>query len=175
MAGADRRRSLVLPHFGHSICSGALKLWIFSKRWPHALQRYSYNGTGGPRGAVSSIVAERVYTGRATGRTWCTASTARSPRSSAGVASPSISITASAVPSPSARPSAKLAMLMPCSPATVPSLPMTPGRLNCAQPTECPGAALQWACLQARAGEEIGRLAPRRRGRKDDRRRGHGG
>ncbi len=29
---------------GHSVSGSALKFWIFSKRWPHWVQRYSYMG-----------------------------------------------------------------------------------------------------------------------------------
>jgi len=34
------RTSVSLPHFGHTFSGSAEKLWIFSNRWPHVVQRY---------------------------------------------------------------------------------------------------------------------------------------
>jgi len=38
------RTSVSFPHLGHTFSGSAEKLWIFSKRWPHVVQRYGYKG-----------------------------------------------------------------------------------------------------------------------------------
>lgn len=38
------RTSVSFPHLGHTFSGSAEKLWIFSKRWPHVVQRYGYRG-----------------------------------------------------------------------------------------------------------------------------------
>jgi hypothetical protein len=38
------RISVSLPHLGQTFSGSAEKLWIFSKRWPHVVQRYAYRG-----------------------------------------------------------------------------------------------------------------------------------